>query len=153
MSGMEVKSPAEIMEEMRKKYKRSRRGWRMLTGVDSRGFSDLYFYGPKAGLWQIKGELKSPFELVGAGAKVMARRVDDEIRELMERGRPVPFGLLSPHPERKDRVIIAGGIGTYSESLEELKRVLAGEGRQVDRELRLKLEELRRKLGLDVGYG
>jgi hypothetical protein len=150
---MSVRSLAEIMEEMRKRYQRSKRGWRMLAGSDSRGYSDMFFYGPKAGLWQIKGELKSPYELVGTGAKIVARRVDDKIRELMERGRPVPFGLLSPHPERKDRVIIAGGVGAYSESLEELKRALAGEGRRVDRELRLKLEELRRKLGLDVGYG
>jgi hypothetical protein len=141
------------MEEMRKKYQRNKRGWRMLAGADSRGYSDMFFYGPKAGLWQIKGELKSPYELVGTGAKIVARRVDDEIRELMEQGRPLPFGLLSPHPEHKDRVIIATGVGRYSESIDQLKQLLSREGRKVDLELRRKLDRLRHELGLDVGYG
>jgi len=153
---MPTKPLAEIMEEMRRRYQRSkkeREGWRMLAGTDSRGYSDLFFYGPKAGLWQIKGDLKSPYELVGAGAKVVARRVDDEIRELMEQGRPLPFGLLSPHPEHKDRVIIATGIGRYSESTERLKELLSGEEREVDIELQRRLNRLRRELGLDLGYG
>jgi hypothetical protein len=154
--GMSVKSLAEIMEEMRQRYQRSRKekeGWRMLAGTDSKGYSDLFFYGPKAGLWQIKGELKSPYEMVGAGARVVARRVDDEIRELMEQGHPLPFGLLSPHPEHKDRVIIATGIGRYSESTERLKEFLPGGKHEVDLELRRKLDRMRRELGLDMGYG
>lgn len=152
---MPVKSLAEIMEEMRRKYQRSkeRQGWRMLAGTDSRGYSDLFFYGPKAGLWQIKGELKSPYELVGTGAKVVARRVDNEIREFMEKGQPVPFGFLSLHPEHKDRVIIATGVGRYSESTEQLKEMLPGRESRIDLELRHKLDRLRRELGLDMGYG
>lgn len=153
---MSTKSLAEIMEEMRRKYQRSRKDrqeWRMLAGTDSKGYGDLFFYGPKAGLWQIKGELKSPHELVGAGARVAARHVDDEIRELMERGRPIPFGLLSPHPKHKGRVIIASGIGRYSESTERLKELLPEKERRVDLELRKKLDRLRRELGLDIGYG
>ncbi len=153
---MAVCSLAEIMEEMRRRYqrdKRGQRGWRMLAGTDERGYSDLFFYGPKAGLWQIKGELRSPYELVGAGAKVVARRVNDEIRGLMEQGQPMPFGLLSPHPERRDCVIIATGIGRYSESAMCLKEALSRKECGVDAELRKKLERLRRELGLDVPYG
>lgn len=156
MKDMPIKSLAEIMEEMRRRYQRSRKErqeWRMLAGTDSKGYSDLFFYGPKAGLWQIKGELKSPYELVGAGARVAARRVDDEICELMEQGHPIPFGLLSPHPKQKDRVIIASGIGRYSESTERLKELLPGGERGADLELRKKLDRLRRELGLDLGYG
>lgn len=152
---MAVCSLAEVMEEMRRRYQKDRRGrekWRMLAGGDERGYSDLFFYGPKAGLWQIKGEMKSPYELVGAGAKVVARKIDDEIRELMEQGQPMPFGLLSPHPKHKDRIIIASGVGMYQESTARLKELLPSRQRKLDAELRLRLEKLRRELGLDVAY-
>ena len=42
--GMPTKSLAEIMEEMRRRYQRSkkeREGWRMLAGTDSRGYLSL----------------------------------------------------------------------------------------------------------------
>jgi hypothetical protein len=71
----------------------------------------------------------------------------------MEQGRPIPFGLLSPHPKHKGRVIIASGIGRYSESTERLKELLPKKEREVDLELRKKLDKLRRELGLDRGYG
>jgi hypothetical protein len=152
---MAVRSLAEVMEEMRRRYQKDRRGrekWRMLAGGDERGYSDLFFYGPKAGLWQIKGEMKSPYELIGAGTKVVARKIDDEIRELMEQGQPMPFGLLSPHPEDKNRVIIASGVGMYQESTARLKELLPSRQRRLDAELRMRLEKLRRELGLDVAY-
>jgi len=153
---MAVRSLAEVMEEMRRRYQKDRRArekWRMLVGGDERGYSDFFFYGPKAGLWQIKGEMKSPYELIGAGAKVVARKVDDEIRELMEQGQPMPFELLSPHPKHKDRIIIASGIGRYQESTARLKELLPGKQRELDVELRMRLEKLRRELGLDIAYG
>jgi hypothetical protein len=151
-----IKSLAEIMEEMRRHYKRrpgERRGWRVLGTKDQRGYADLFFYGPKAGLWQIKGELKSPYELMGAGARIGARRVDDEIRELMGQGRPLPFGMMSPHPKRKDTAIIASGLGRYLESSERMRAILSSKQRELDFELRSRLEKLRHKFGLDVAYG
>ncbi|HID60484.1 MAG TPA: hypothetical protein EYP46_01315 [Hadesarchaea archaeon] len=152
---MSVRSLAEIMEEMRKRYKRYPelcRKWRVLAGSDEYGFSDLFFYAPKLGVWQIKGDLKSPYELVGAGARVSARKVDDEIRKLMEKGTPMPFGLISPHPELKDRAIIAAGLGRYQETTKQLKEHLTSRERRVDAELRKRIEKLRHELGLDIAY-
>lgn len=152
---MAVRSLAEIMEEMRRRYKRYpelRRKWRVLAGSDEHGFSDLFFYAPELGVWQIKGELKTPYELVGAGAQVAARKVDDEIRELMEQGTPMPFGLISPHPKLKDRAIIAAGLGRYQETTERLKEHFSSRERNVDAELRRKIEKMRRELGLDIAY-
>ncbi len=152
---MSVRSLAEIMEEMRRRYKRYpklRQKWRVLAGSDEYGFSDLFFYAPKLGVWQIKGDLKSPYELVGAGARVSARKVDDEIRKLMEQGVPMPFGLISPHPELKDRAIIAAGLGRYQETTKQLKEHLTSRERGVDAELRKRIEKLRRELGLDIAY-
>lgn len=152
---MSVRSLAEIMEEMRKRYKKYpklRREWRVLAGSDEYGFSDLFFYAPKLGVWQVKGDLKSPHELVGAGAKVAARKVDDEIREFMECGAPMPFGLISPHPKLKDRAIIAAGLGRYQETTKRLKEHFSSREREVDSELRRKIEKMRRELGLDIAY-
>jgi hypothetical protein len=45
------------MEEMRgyhKKYPTLRRRWRVLAGRDEYGCSDLFFYSPNIGVWQIK---------------------------------------------------------------------------------------------------
>lgn len=90
--------------------------------------------------------------MVGAGARVAARKVDDEIRDLMGQGLPMPFGLISPHPQFKDRAIIAAGIGRHQESTERLRGLLPGRQRKVDLELKRKLDELRRKFELDVAY-
>lgn len=152
---MQIRSLAEIMEEMRKHYKRCpklRRKWRMLAGSDEHGFSDMFFHAPKVGLWQIKGELKSPYELVGAGSKIPARKVDDEIRALMERGAPMPFGFISPHPKHKDRAIVAAGLGRYQTSTERLKEHFSSRERETDAGLRRRIEKLRRELGLDIPY-
>jgi hypothetical protein len=152
---VKIRSLAEIMEEMRKQYQRYpelRRKWRMLAGTDEHGFSDLFFYAPKLGVWQIKGELKSPYELVGAGTKVVARKIDDEIRTLMNEGRPMPFGFISPHPKDKNSAIIAAGLGRYQEKTARLKERLPSREREIDAELRRKIEKLRRELGLDIPY-
>ncbi len=152
---MAVRSLAEIMEEMRRRYKRHpklRRKWRVLAGRDEYGFSDLFFYAPELGVWQIKGDLKSPYELVGVGAQIAARKVDDEIRELMEQGVPMPFGLISPHPKLKDRAIVAAGLGRYQETTKRLKEHFSSRERTVDAELRQKIKKMRRELGLDIAY-
>jgi hypothetical protein len=143
------------MEEMRRYYQRYpelRRRWRMLAGGDEYGFSDMFFYAPKVGVWQVKGELKSPYELVGAGAKIPARKIDDEIRMLMEEGKPLPFGLISPHPKMKDRAIIATGLGRYQERTARLKESFSNSGLKVDEELRRRIKKLRHELGLDAAY-
>lgn len=152
---MAVRSLAEVMEEMRRRYKRYpklRQKWRVLAGSDEYGFSDLFFYAPKLGIWQVKGESKNPYELIGAGAQVAARKVDDEIRELMEQGVPMPFGLISPHPKLKDRAIIAAGLGRYQETTKRLKEHFSSRERKVDAELRQRIEKKRRELGLDIAY-
>jgi len=152
---MAVRSLAEIMEEMRRRYKRHpelRQKWRVLAGSDEYGFSDLFFYAPELGVWQIKGDLKSPYELVGVGAQIAARKVDDEIREFMEQGTPMPFGLISPHPKLKDRAIVAAGFGRYQETTKRLKEHFSSRERKVDAELRQKIKKMRRELGLDIAY-
>ncbi|MFH1821572.1 MAG: hypothetical protein ABH852_03925 [Methanobacteriota archaeon] len=152
---MSVRSVSEIMGEMLRRYKQRpslQDKWRFLAGYDEHGYSDFFIYGPSFGIWQIKGELKNPYELVGAGARVAPRKIDNEIREVLEQGVPMPFGFLSPHPRMNDRAIVAAGVGRYQESMEELKSALPGRHSFAERELKQRLDELRRKFGLDAAY-
>jgi len=153
---MSVRSVPEIMAEMLSRYKRRpslQDKWRFLAGLDEHGYSDFFVYGPSFGIWQIKGELKNPYELVGAGTKVAPRKIDDDIRDALGRGSPVPFGFLSPHPRLNDRAIVAAGVGRYQESTEELKSALPSGHRLAERELKRRLDEIRRKHGIDAAYG
>jgi len=152
---MSVRSIAEIMEEMLRSYKRRpalQNKWRILAGRDDYGYNDFFIYGPGIGLWQIKGELRNPYELIGAGTKVAAKKIDDEIRRVIEQGVPMPFGLISPHPQMKDRAIIAAGVGRYQESMEQFRSVLPSRQNLAEIELKQKLDDLRRKFGLDAAY-
>jgi len=152
---MAVRSPAEIMEEMRRYYRARpglRKSWRVLAGRDDHGFSDFFFCAPRLGIWQIKGEMRSPYELVGAGARLTARKVDDEIGRLMEGGMPVPFGMISPHPRFRDRAIVAAGLGSYQESMEGLRELIPPPAREVDLQLVRKLRKMRGEMGLDSAY-
>ncbi|MFN4132920.1 MAG: hypothetical protein ACK4GQ_00905, partial [Candidatus Hadarchaeales archaeon] len=129
-----------------------RSSWRAVIGRDDYGFDELYFFAPKIGLWQIKGERKSPYELVGKGAKIPVRKIDDEIMARMMGGVPVPFGLLAPHPKHKDRAILAAGISNYREETEPLKEHFPKAMRDIDETLRSEVEKLRRLLELDKPY-
>jgi hypothetical protein len=152
---MAVRSLAEIMEEMRRYYKRYpklQNKWRVLGGADEYGYNDLFFYGPGIGIWQMKTEQAKPYQLVGAGARIAARKIDDEIREIMETGAPMPFGFMSPHPSLRDRVNIAAGLGRYQETTSLLMEQLSSKERKIDDELRKKAAEIRRMLGLDIPY-
>jgi len=143
-----MKAPAEIMEEMLREYRRERRGWKMLKTTDSRGFIDLFFFGAGK-LWQIKGEPKSPYELVGRGVR-LAEKVDRKVEEVMEKGEPLPFWLVTPHPE-EEALIVASGLGRGSE-LSPLS-LLSAKQREMDLELRKKVEELCERHGLRREFG
>jgi len=122
-----------------------------LAGKDEYGYQDIFFYAPDVGLWQIKGEMLNPFELMGVGTKFHARKIDDEIKEIMEKGDPVPFGLASFHPKSKNMLVIATGVGRYQDTLSHLGNFLSTY-QDSERELRKKLSEMRRKLGMDMAY-
>ncbi|MEM3401791.1 MAG: hypothetical protein QW179_02810 [Candidatus Hadarchaeales archaeon] len=152
---MKILSLAEVMEEMRKLYQKHpnlRSKWRAVIGRDDYGFDEFYFFAPGIGLWEIKGERKSPYEIVGKGARIPARRIDDEIIAKMMGGIPVPFGLMAPHPKHKDRAILAAGVSSYREETEPLKEHFPKSMRKADEKLRSEVEKLRRLLELDKPY-
>ena len=152
---MSVRSVSEIMEEMFRRYRQRPKlqdKWRFLAGCDEHGYSDFFIYGPSFGIWQIKGELKNPYELMGAGARVAPRKIDKDIKDVLEQGAPMPFGFLTPHPEMRDQAIVASGIGRYQDSMEQLRSALPSRHHFAERELKQRLDELRRKFGIDAAY-
>ncbi|HDI12961.1 MAG TPA: hypothetical protein ENF64_02470 [Hadesarchaea archaeon] len=152
---MRIRRLGEVMDEMRRyymRYPKLRREWRVLAGKDEYGSNDLFFYAPKLGIWQVKGDLKSPYELVGAGVRVSARKVDEELTTLMEFGIPMPFSLISPHPKLRDHVLVAAGLGRYQETTKQLKEHLTSRERKKDMELSMWIKKMRRELGLDMEY-
>lgn len=144
-----MKPVAELMEELLREYRKSPRGWRVLKDLDSRGFTDLFFYGAGK-LWQIKGEPKSPFEMVGVGARLVDQ-VDERIKRLMGRGEPLPFGLATIHPKEEDALILATGMGRRAEA--SPLSLLSPQQKEMDLKLRRKLDELCERYGLRKGYG
>ncbi len=139
---------AEIMEEMLKAFRREPRGWCMLKTTDSKGLISLFFQG-SGKLWEIKGEMKSPFELIGGGMRI-ADRIDDRIEQAMMGSEPLPFSLVSLHPKRKDTLIISAGVGRQSHRFPS--EMLSPKQKKMDQELRQSLTRLMERLGLDSEY-
>lgn len=154
---MGTKSISEIMAKMKRAYDDfpdHQDEWRVFGSKDKRGRKDLFFYNPEAGLWQLKGDHKSPYEFLGVGERTKPRNLDEEIGEVMEReGKPLPFELATSHPKRKDIAVIAGGIGRYSRTGDPLREIMSDGQEKLDRKLRRKVDSLIRKHGLDKEYG
>ena len=137
-----VKRPVgEIIEEIKKTYDKKPYDWRVLTGRDQKGYTDI-FLSQSSTLWQIKTEAINPYELVGFGTRV--GRIDEEIRrKTMETGTKALFEILSP---QKEGIIITRGLQTVSnESTKGLKGALSEKQVRLDAELRRELEDLLHK--------
>nr|MDO8080978.1 hypothetical protein [Candidatus Freyarchaeota archaeon] len=117
---MSAKSIDEIMAELKKQYDKSQHKelWRVLTGRNPKDNYDTFITTDKD-MWQIKSEFVGPGQAVGVGSNV--RRIDDEIRSVVNQGTPVPFGMLVP--QTREIAIILAGIQNYSsESVDKLAR-------------------------------
>ncbi len=117
---MPAKSIDEIMAELKRHYDKSQHKelWRVLTGRNPDDTYDTFITTDK-NLWQIKSEFIGPGQAVGVGSNV--RRIDDEIRKVVEQGTPTPFGMLVP--QTPEIAIILMGIQKYSsDSVSKLTR-------------------------------
>jgi len=128
--------------EMKRRYDRDPRGWRVLTGRSSRGLFDTFILH-RDRLWQLKTEPVNPFEAIGVGSPV--RRVDEALyNKIMEKGRPFFFHIAAP---RKRGLVVAQGIQRYSDSsASRLRSVLSDRQEQLDRELEAAVTSISRRL-------
>jgi len=109
-----IKSSAEILEILKRRWDRSKEGdrheWRVLSGRNPRGRYDLFISSPER-VWQLKIEQTGNNEAIGFGLDV--GKPDEDIKKLFRHGAPVPFGLVSPQVN-KNLAIIMAGIQLYS---------------------------------------
>lgn len=127
---MSIKPIDEVMLEIKNRYDKKRKGWRILAGKDLKGRSDM-FISDGSMLWQLKMEMVNPFQYVGYGTRV--GKVDQEIiGKTMLAGSPSWFELVSP-VRRDDSFIIAKGIENYSSgSISELKGLISDKQRRLE---------------------
>jgi len=130
---MSIKPIDEVMLEIKRRYDKKRKGWRVLAGKDLRGYSDMFIHDGST-LWQLKMEMVKPFQYVGYGTKI--GKVDQEIiGKTMLATRPFWFGLISP-VRRDGSFIIAKGIEKYSSgSISELKGLISDKQSRLESKL------------------
>lgn len=138
---MPVKAIGDLLLEMKKRYEKEPRGWRVLSGRADQGFFDTFVLH-RDRLWQMKTEPVNPFEAIGVG--VTHRHVDEGLyNRVMQEGKPLIFQIIAP--QRKG-VIAAQGIQRYSdESTSKLRWVLSDKQEQLDRELDETMRQISRK--------
>ena len=137
---MEIKPSSEVMRELLKLYRKSKHkeDWRVLTGRTPKGLYNT-FISTDNKLWLLEAEPISSREFIAVGSEVA--NLDENIRKIMDRGAPVPFGVISP--QNKYYSIILAGIQQYSsDSIYQLRKEYFSD-KQADLEAKLK-EELNR---------
>lgn len=148
---MSVKPIDEVIGELKRQYDKSRHKelWRVLTGRNTKDNYDMFITTDK-NLWQIKSEFISFGQAVGVGSNV--RRIDDEIRNVINQGTPVPFGMLVP--QTTELAIILAGIQNYSsESVDKLARHYVSDKQpELEEKLNEELEKLMQNPELKKEY-
>ena len=146
---MTIKPVEEIIREIKEHYDEESKGWRVLRGKDQRGHYNTYISSPEF-LWQMKTELKNPYQPVGVG-KMVTEDVSKKIKRIMDTGEPLPFAEIYPQP--KDASIIAMGIGNYSpKSTDMLREIISSKQRNLESDLASSLNKLLHREGLYMGY-
>lgn len=128
---MPVKPIGDLLLEMKKRFDKDSKGWRVLSGRADRGLYDTFVLH-RDRLWQMKSEPVNPFQAIGVG--VTHRRVDESLHNrIMQDGMPFFFQIAAP---QKKGLIMAQGIQRYSDdSASRLRTVLSDKQEQLDREL------------------
>ena len=148
---MIIKSVEEIIRDIKTRYDKEPKGWRVLKGKDNRGHQDTYILQGSKHLWQLKTELKTPYRPIGVGAR-LGWDVDSEIKRVMDIGRDFPFGEV--YPQKDDFSIIALGLGKYStEGTSHLKGILSSKQERLDAKLKASLDKLLYREGMFKEFG
>jgi len=140
---MEIQASGDITRALKEKWDKSKdkQEWRVLTGRNPKGRYDMFVSSPER-LWQLKFEQTGRSEAIGFGLEV--GKIDDEIKELMGVGAPIPFGLISP--QKADLAIIMAGIQQYSSdsSYTLCKDYISKEQAKLDEKLDREIERMGR---------
>ncbi|MBN1455270.1 MAG: hypothetical protein JW945_03335 [Methanomicrobia archaeon] len=148
---MGIQTSTEITRLLKERWDRSkqRADWRVLSGCNPKGRHDMFISSPDH-LWQLKFEQTGSSEAIGFGLDVGT--LDEELKALMSRGSPVPFGLIAP--QKADLAIIMAGVQQYSSDTTQklCKEYISGEQARLDEKLDRELERLQTEPGFRRRY-
>ncbi len=148
---MGIQTSAEITRLLKEQWDRSRTRaeWRVLSGRNPMGRHDM-FISSSDRVWQLKFEQTGSSEAIGFGLDV--GQLDGELKALMGRGSPVPFGLIAP--QKADLAIILAGVQQYSSDTTDTlcKEYISGEQARLDEQLDRELEHLQDDPGFRRRY-
>lgn len=135
---MSAKPVAEILRELKKRYDKSPKGWRILAGMDSRGRLD-WFISHGSFIWQIKMQKVKPYQYVGFGTEI--GEADKEARSKFKEGRPMFFEVISP--QKDGSLILATGVERFSTPATlDLRALISGKQRELEIKLSEELDRL-----------
>ena len=147
---MEIKPVEEIIKEIKSRYDKDPNNWLILRGKDDNISHIDTFIKQNETLWQMKSELKNPYQHIGVGAR-FGRKIDAEIDNVMKTGKKIPFGEIYPQPDKN--FIIASGMESYSsKSVNTLKETLSSSQKKLDEKLNKSLKNLLYREGFYNGY-
>jgi hypothetical protein len=136
-----TKPAGDIIKEIKKRYDRDKKGWRILGGKDSKGRYDTFIAQPPR-LWQIKSEPVNPFQAIGLGTGPI-RDIDEDIqRAIMELGNPINFQALFPQPKDNNAIFVRGIERFSTEATNQLKEHFDSSQNKMDSKLTKELEEI-----------
>jgi len=137
---LQVEPAGELIQRIKRRYDRDRRGWNVLAASDDHGKLDLFISHRGSELWQLKSKPVNPMEFLSLGVEI--RDVDEEIRKRLALNGD-PFIFRAVFPQTDSGAVVAHGIGRYSpESTSQVRRILSESKGELDDELERQVEEL-----------
>ncbi len=141
---MGIKSSAEITRILKKRWDKGKDSdksdWKVLAGMNPKGRYDMFISDPER-VWQLKTEQTGKNEAIGFGLEV--GKIDNELKELMGMGAPVPFGLISPQKNSNLAIVLAGVQQYSSDSTHTLcKEYISEKQAKLDDKLDMEIERL-----------
>lgn len=168
---------AELMTQMACEYQQQDSGWKLLRGRDRAGHTDTFIQGPLA-LYQMKTELRNPYQQVGVGMRFPNPRTEglhngrkpDRAQERLFtpltleplfKGEPFPFQEIYPtvhhNPDAETlsiETVISAGIGARSQpATDRLRHLVSAQQDNLQARLSRELNKLTRRHDMFREFG
>jgi len=168
---------AELMAQMAYEYQQQENDWRLLRGRDRAGHTDTFIQGPVA-LYQMKTELKNPFQHIGVGMRFPNPRTEGlpggrrpnraqerlftpRTLEPLFSGEPFPFQEVYPRlrhdPDEQTislETVVSAGIGAHSQpATDKLRHLISAQQDNLQARLDRELNKLTRKHDMFKEFG
>ncbi len=168
---------SELMAQMAFEFQQEDSGWKLLRGRDRAGHTDTFIQGPFA-LYQMKTELRNPYEHVGVGmrfpnprteglpggripSRAQERLFTPRTLEALFTGEPFPFQEIYPclrhDPEAETlsiEAVVSAGIGARSQpATDRMRHLISAQQDNLQAKLDRELNRLTRRHDMFKEFG